>query len=98
MQTIKHSICVEFKAIELEDAMKVAPLMDILKTAADSGETISVVISNKIASNALKTLSNFGFRMSDGSYYKESQKETCSLPQPEAHEDSSMICKEDALA
>lgn len=91
MKTVKRSVYVEFKAIELEDAMKVAPLMDILKTAADSGGAMSIVISDKIALSALKTLSDFGFRMSDGSYYKEPQEETKVSPQPEAHEDSRMI-------
>lgn len=93
MQTIKQSVSVEFKAVELEDAMKMAPIMDILKVAAKSGGTISVGINHKIALNALKTLSDFGFRMSDGFYYKESEKETNLLPQPEAHEDSFTICK-----
>lgn len=93
MQTIKQSVSVEFKAVELEDAMKIAPVMDILKVAAECGGTISVGINHKIASNALKTLSDFGFRMSDGSYYKESEKEPNLSPQPEAHEDSCMICK-----
>lgn len=76
MQTIKQSVYVDFKAIELEEAMKIAPVMDILKVAAESKETASVEINSKIALNALKTLSDFGFRMSDGSCYKESQKET----------------------
>lgn len=93
MQTIKQSVSVEFKAVELEDAMKIAPVMDILKVAAECGGTISVGINHKIALNALKTLSDFGFRMSDGSYYKESEKETNHSPQPETHEDSCMICK-----
>lgn len=93
MQTIKQSVYVEFKAVELEDAMKMAPVMDILKVAAESGGTISVEINSKTALNALKTLSDFGFRMSDGSYYKESEKEANLSPQPEAHEDSCMICK-----
>ena len=93
MQTIKQTVSVEFKAVELEDAMKMAPIMDILKVAAESGGTISVGINHKIALNALKTLSGFGFRMSDGSYYKEPEKETNLSPQPEAHEDPCMICK-----
>lgn len=74
MQTIKQSIYVDFKAIELEEAMKIAPVMDILKVAAESKETTSVVIDSKIALNALKTLSDFGFRLSDGSCYKEPEQ------------------------
>ena len=93
MQTIRQTVSVEFKAVELEDAMKMAPVMDILKVAAECGGTMSVGINHKIASNALKTLSSFGFRMSDGSYYKESEKETNLSPQPKVHEDSCMICK-----
>lgn len=76
MQTIKQSVYVDFKAVELEDAMKIAPLMDILKVAAESKEPTSVEIDSKIALNALKTLSNFSFRMSDGSYYKEPEQKT----------------------
>lgn len=76
MQTIKQSVYVDFKAIELEEAMKIAPVMDILKVAAESKESASVTIDSKVALNALKTLSDFGFRMSDGSYYKEPEQKT----------------------
>lgn len=83
MQTIKQSVYVDFKAIELEEAMKVAPIMDILKVAAESKGTISAEIDSKIASNALKTLSDFGFRLSDGSYYKEPEQKTESQTESE---------------
>lgn len=76
MQTIKQSVYVDFKTVELEEAMKMAPVMDILKVASESKESASVTIDSKVALNALKTLSDFGFRMSDGSYYKEPEQKT----------------------
>lgn len=81
MQTIKQSVYVDFKAVELEDAMKVAPLMDALNHSLSEEETCTIQMPKEAVCNVLKTLSGFGFRMSDGSYYKEQSKET-NLPSP----------------
>lgn len=75
MKTVKQSICVDFKAVELEDAMKVAPLMDTLNRSLSEKETCTIQMPREMVCNVLKTLSDFGFRMSDGSYYKELPEE-----------------------
>lgn len=75
MKTIEQSVCVDFKAVELEDAMKVAPLMDALNRSLSEKETCTIQMPREIVCNVLKILSDFGFRMSDGSYYKELPKE-----------------------
>lgn len=81
MQTIKQSVYVDFKAVELEDAMKVAPLMDALNHSLSEEETCTIQMPKEAVCNVLKTLSDFGFRMSDGSCYKEPSTET-NLPSP----------------
>lgn len=81
MKTVKQSVCVDFKAVELEDAMKVAPLMDTLNRSLSEEETCTIQMPREMVCNVLKTLSDFGFRMSDGSYYKELPEETNS-PSP----------------
>lgn len=85
MKTIEQSICVDFKAVELEDAMKMAPLMDTLNRSLSEEETCTIQMPREMVCNVLKILSDFGFRMSDGSYYKELPKEATSPSETEAY-------------
>lgn len=94
MKTVKQTIFVDFKAIELEDAMKMAPLMDTLNRSLSEEETCTIQMPREMVCNVLKILSDFGFRMSDGSYYKELPKEATSPSETEVeliHKGSELV-------
>lgn len=61
MKTIKQTVEISFKAIELNDAINLIPIMNILARACISPQKISIDIPELQIYKALKTLQKLGF-------------------------------------